>query len=92
MSSKEYQKEYMREYSKRPEVKAKIASYQKWFYACTDVGIKSKILSTLCSDLKKLKTEEFRFNHLIKIAFAEIDYRQTKLSCGGNRGRRNEHH
>ena len=36
------QKEYMKEYSKRSYVKEKIKLYQKWFYSCTDVGIKSK--------------------------------------------------
>jgi hypothetical protein len=86
------QKEYMKEYSKRPYVKEKVKLYQKWFYSCTDVGIKSKKLSALKYDLKKLKNENFRFNHLIKIAFADIDYQQTILSCGGIRGRKSNEH
>lgn len=82
------QTSYMKEYSKRPHVRQKISDYQKWFYKHTDVGKQTKIVASLTDQLKDAKTEGTRFNLLIRLAFAKLDYNQTKITCGGVRGRK----
>ena len=80
-------KEYQKKYRSTPEFKKKLYEYQKWFYSCTDVGITCRCFGKLNYQLKDAKLEFTRFNILIKIAFAKIDYEKAKNSCSGNKGR-----
>ena len=80
-------KEYQKLYRSTPEFKKKLYEYQRWFYKCTDVGITCRKYSKEKEALKDAKSEGTRFNVLIKLGFAQIDYENAKISCSGNKGR-----